>query len=75
VAIDPLTGLAFAVQAQPGVYAVLLGSGVSRAAQIPTGWGITTELIRRLAAVQGATIHTDPADWYQSTFGKPALRS
>lgn len=71
VAIDPLTGLAFAIQAQPGVYAVLLGSGVSRAAQIPTGWGITTELIRRLAAVQGATIHTNPADWYQSTFGKP----
>ena len=71
VAIDPLTGLAFAVQAQPGVYAVLLGSGVSRAAQIPTGWGVTTELIRRLATVQGATIETDPADWYQSIFGKP----
>lgn len=71
VGIDPLTGLAFAIQAQPGVYAVLLGSGVSRAAQIPTGWGITTELIRRLAAAQGATIHNDPADWYQSTFGKP----
>ena len=56
MAIDPLTGLAFALQSQPGVYAVLLGSGVSRTAQIPTGWGITTELIHRLAAAEGATI-------------------
>ena len=71
VAINPLTGLAFALQSQPGVYAVLLGSGVSRAAQIPTGWVITSELIRRLAAAEGATIPADPADWYQSTFGKP----
>lgn len=71
MAIDPLTGLAFALQSQPGVYAVLLGSGVSRAAQIPTGWVITTELIRRLAAAEGATIPADPVDWYQSTFGKP----
>lgn len=71
MSIDPLTGLAFALQAQPGVYAVFLGSGVSRAAQIPTGWGITTELIRRLAAAEGATIAANPADWYQSTFGKP----
>lgn len=71
MAINPLTGLAFALQSQPGVYAVLLGSGVSRAAQIPTGWVITTELIRRLAAAEGATIPADPVDWYQSTFGKP----
>ncbi len=75
MAIDPLTGLAFALQSQPGVYAVLLGSGVSRAAQIPTGWGITTELIRRLAAAEGAAIPADPTDWYQSTFGKPVAFS
>jgi len=71
VPIDPITGLAFAVQSQPGVYAVLVGSGVSRAAQIPTGWGITNDLIRRLAAAQAATITGEPADWYQTTFGKP----
>lgn len=71
MAIDPLTGLAFAMQSQRGVYAVLLGSGVSRAAQIPTGWGITIELIRRLAAAEGANIPADPADWYRSRFGGP----
>ncbi len=34
--IDPIHSLAFAVQANPGVYAVLIGSGVSRSASIPT---------------------------------------
>jgi hypothetical protein len=38
--IDPLISLAFAIQSNKGVYALLLGSGVSRAAQIPTGWEI-----------------------------------
>ena len=30
--IDPINSLAFSVQANRGVYALLLGSGVSRAA-------------------------------------------
>ncbi len=39
--IDPVHSLAFSIQANPGVYAVLVGSGVSRAAKVPTGWEIT----------------------------------
>ena len=35
--IDPVHSLAFSIQANHGVHAVLLGSGVSRAAKIPTG--------------------------------------
>ena len=36
--IDPATALAFSMQENKGVYANLLGSGVSHAAQVPTGW-------------------------------------
>jgi len=68
--IDPLHSLAFAVQANPGVYAVLIGSGVSRSAGIPTGWGITLDLTRKLARIQGEgdDCDPDPADWYQRKF-------
>lgn len=38
------------MHAQPGVYAVLLGSGVSTGAGVPTGWGVVKQLILRLAA-------------------------
>lgn len=41
--------LATSVHAQPGVYALLLGSGVSTGAGVPTGWGVVKELIRRAA--------------------------
>ena len=51
-ALNPLVMLATGVHAQPGVYAILLGSGVSTAAGIPTGWGVVKELVRRAAAAQ-----------------------
>ena len=68
--IDPLHSLAFTIQANPGVYAVLLGSGVSRSAQIPTGWEITLDLVRKLAEVAGENCGTDPARWYRERYGK-----
>lgn len=68
--IDPLHSLAFSVQANPGVYAVLVGSGVSRSAQIPTGWEITLDFVRKLAEVAGATCGIDPARWYRESYGK-----
>lgn len=57
-ALDPLVALATGVHACPGVYALLLGSGVSTAAGIPTGWQVVVDLMRRAAA---ATHHDDPA--------------
>jgi hypothetical protein len=45
--LDPITALAFSVFENKGVYAVLLGSGLSRAARVPTGWEITLDLVRR----------------------------
>lgn len=68
--IDPTTSLAFSMHANKGVYAVLLGSGVSRAARIPTGWEITIELVRKIAALQGANCDPDPAKWFLETTGK-----
>ena len=70
--IDPVHSLTFSMQATPGVYAVLLGSGVSRAAKIPTGWEITLDLIRKLAALHGETADPHPERWYQDTFKKEA---
>ena len=66
--------LAFSVHANRGVYALLLGSGVSRAANIWTGWEITLDLIRRLAAVSDESPSGEsPASlekWYREKYGK-----
>lgn len=62
---DPLTQLAFSVFEGKGVFALLLGSGLSRAAKIPTGWEITLDLIRRVALAQGVEDQADWASWYR----------
>ncbi len=48
-ALDPQVMLATSVHAMPGVYALLLGSGVSTGAGIPTGWGVVREFVTRAA--------------------------
>jgi hypothetical protein len=68
--IDPLTGLAFSIYENKGVYCLLLGSGISRPAQIPTGWEVTLDLVRRVAALQGASDEADWAAWHKTKFGK-----
>lgn len=56
----------------PGVYAVLLGSGLSRSANIPTGWEITLELIRRVSSLREEDTPDNLPEWYKNTFGKAA---
>ena len=73
--IDPIHSLAFSIQASPGVYAVLIGSGVSRAAKIPTGWEVTLDLIRKLAKLHGEKCEPDPERWYREKFEKGASYS
>jgi hypothetical protein len=70
IAEDPLTQLAFSMFENKGVYALLLGSGLSRAAEIPTGWEITLDLVRRIALAKGVEDQTDWAEWYRKTAGK-----
>ena len=67
--IDPVISLAFSIHDGKGIYALLLGSGVSRAAGIPTGWEVVLDLIRKVAHLQGESCEPDPANWYQGKFG------
>lgn len=57
------------MQAKKGIYALLLGSGVSRSAQIPTGWNILKDLITRVATSRMESVQNDPIDWYRQIFG------
>ncbi len=57
---DTLTQISFSVFENKGVFAALLGSGLSRSAEIPTGWKITLDIVRRVAKAQGVA---DQADW------------
>ncbi|PUE62783.1 hypothetical protein B9Z45_02970 [Limnohabitans sp. 2KL-17] len=67
---DTLTQISFSVFENKGVFAVLLGSGLSRSAEIPTGWEITLDLVRKVAKVQGVADQADWAKWYTTTTGK-----
>ena len=62
--IDPVQSLSFSVQASPKVYALLLGSGVSRSAEIPTGWEIVMDLLGKLAASTGDAGVPNLEAWY-----------
>ena len=70
--IEPLISLAFSVHSQKGAYALLLGSGVSRSAGIPTGWEVVLDLIRKLARLRAENCEPDPEAWYKATFGEDA---
>ena len=68
--IDPILSLSFSTHSNPGVYALLLGSGVSRSAGIPTGWEVVLDLIRKLAHLKGEDCEPDPVAWFKEKFGK-----
>jgi hypothetical protein len=70
VTTDSLTQLSFALSENRGVFALLLGSGLSRGAEIPTGWEITLDLIRRVAVSQGTPNQSDWERWYRDTTGE-----
>ncbi len=69
MSMDPILSLAVTVQSNPGAYALLLGSGTSRSAGIPTGWEVTLDLVRRVAAATKEKVGTDPEVWYTKRFG------
>lgn len=69
--LEPFKALVLSLHHSPGVYALLIGSGLSRAAGIPTGWEITTDLARRVAALDGVVDHADWAAWFKGKYQKP----
>ncbi|WP_144489416.1 SIR2 family protein [Bacillus thuringiensis] len=66
---NKLMSLSFSMEANKGVYALLLGSGVSYSANILTGWGILNELCRRIMKLHKKE-HDDPIQWYKEFFGE-----
>jgi hypothetical protein len=70
--IDPRAALASSIHASPGVFAVLLGSGISTAAGVPTGWEVVQRLIRRVAKMEDVDLDQtgqSPDEWYAGAFG------
>ncbi len=67
-----LTHLALSLYNQPGVYAALLGSGISFSSGIPTAWGVVTTLIARLAAADSheVTSSAELEEWYSQRYGE-----
>jgi hypothetical protein len=66
--LDPRISLAFAIHSNPGAYALLLGSGVSRSAEIPTGWEVVLDLIERVAQLSDADTAGDPVAWFRERY-------
>lgn len=67
--VDPRSALATSMHAAPEVYAVLLGSGMSKAAGIPTSWQVLRDLIRKVAAAEGLDpdgLGGKPEDWWRA---------
>ena len=67
-AITPQQSLSFSIPSNPGVYALLLGSGLSQSAGIPTGWQIVLDLLGMLAHSQGQPDDVDLENWYRSNY-------
>jgi hypothetical protein len=47
------------MQEYKGAYALFIGSGISASANIPTGWGIVCDLIKKIAKLYGDILDTD----------------
>lgn len=67
---EPINMVAYSIFSNKGVYALLLGSGISSAAEIPTGWEITLDLIRQIAALEGKDAGDRPDEWFIKTKGQ-----
>jgi len=64
---DEVIPVAFAMYHSPRRYALLVGSGISRDAEIPTAYEITDAFIRRIAGdrLKG---NQKPQEWYEETY-------
>lgn len=67
---NALTTLAFSIYPNKGMYALLLGAGISRSSGIPSGWDIVIDLLKKLAALNGENDFSDYEQWYYDKFGK-----
>jgi hypothetical protein len=71
--VDPRDALATSMFAAPGVYAFLVGSGMSTEAGVLTGQRIIDDLIRKVAQNRGiGDVEDDPVAWWEKTSGETA---
>lgn len=68
--MDSILSLSYSMYSNKGVYALLLGSGISRSAGIPTGWEVVLDLIRNIAKMKGEDCGSKPEEWYKKDFNK-----
>jgi len=68
--IDPLLSLSFSLQSNKSAYALMLGSGMSRSAQIPTGWEVLKDLTGQIAVLENEKTDNDPIAWYAKKYGE-----
>ena len=68
--LEPVLKVALSLHNNPGIYALLIGSGISRSAGVPTGWEIVLDLIRKVANMEGEDPEPEPEAWYQKRFGE-----
>lgn len=66
--MDSNLSLAYSMYSNKGVYALLLGSGISRSAGIATGWEIVLDLIRGLSITMEENCGDSPEKWYVEKF-------
>lgn len=64
------TSIAFSIYSNKGIYALFLGSGISKPSGIPTGWDIVIDLIKKLATVTKEEITGSPEKWFESKYGE-----
>lgn len=68
--LDDNIKIAFSLNSSPGVYALLVGSGISKTAEIPTGWEVVVDLINKVALIEGESSLPYPEKWYIEKYGE-----
>ena len=63
-----LNNIAFSIYSNKGIFALLLGSGISKKSGIPTGWDIVVDLIKKIARLENENCEPSPEEWYRNKF-------
>ncbi|MGW7723867.1 SIR2 family protein [Streptomyces canus] len=76
--IEPPMAMALNVHSSPGVYALLLGAGISFASGVKTGWGVVQDIVGKVAAVRDpenpdarTEAMADPEKWWEANTTEP----
>jgi hypothetical protein len=74
-----MAAMSTSVAEAPGVYALLLGSGISQGAGVATGWGVAMELATKIARANGVELDLDDHEaiktWWRRHSGEDVTYS